>query len=199
MAHGRHRRHTIFHVVVVSARFLLYFLCAFNFLFLSRELSKPREKRATAAAAVSTGLLCFLYGFRITFSLRGARSALSSCVACFFRRRRRSMQQASSNDFYTSRHFYRFVDALHLPLSTSFNVVFLALLCSSSELFRSLLTSSNHQTTNNNNRENNCVVCKMLLLLAWSHRLADGCYGSARKMFQVVASAVTSINTRSQQ
>lgn len=88
---------------------LLYFLCAFNFLFLSRELSKPREKRATAAAAASTGLLCFLYGFRITFSLRGARSALSSCVACFFRRRRRrSMQQQASNDFYTSRHFYRF-------------------------------------------------------------------------------------------
>lgn len=85
---------------------LLYFLCAFNFLFLSRELSKPREKRATAAAAVSTGLLCFWYGFRITFSLRGARSALSSCVACFFRRR--SMQQQASNDFYTSRHFYRF-------------------------------------------------------------------------------------------
>lgn len=99
VAHGRHR-HTIFHV---STRFLLYFLCAFNFLFLPHELRSQGNEPAHRVAV-------FLI-FRFTFSLRVALCSIF-LRRVFFRRRRSIQQPATAcdagNDFYTSRLFYRF-------------------------------------------------------------------------------------------
>lgn len=133
------------------------------------------------------------------FALCSSGTVLLASRVSSFRRRSISAAEWLCCDAATFTRLATFIVSFDASSPSQSTLLQSYLLCTSSSSTGSLLllTSSNHQTTTTRIIVL-CVKCFCFWLEAATVETIEptGCYGSARKMFQVVASAVTSISTR---